>query len=77
MKFFLAAAVLLLTSCSSAQKSSEVSTIRMSVAPYLKMTCAELSTERRVVLEKVEASRAQVDAKYASEKNTQIATWLS
>ena len=64
-----------LVSCTTAKKSKDIPVVRISSAPYQKMTCAELATERRVVLQKVEAARRQVDDKYSSEKNTELVTW--
>ena len=67
---------IILNSCTSAKRSSDVQVARVSSAPYLKMTCAELGTERRIVLERLDAARSKVDSEYDSEKATELVTWL-
>jgi len=67
---------ILLNSCTSAKRSSDVPVSRVSTAPYLKMTCAELESERKIFLERVDAHRKQVDDEYESEKTTELVTWL-
>ncbi len=67
---------IILNSCTSAKKSSDVPVSRVSSAPYLKMTCAELAAERRIFLERVDADRRRVDDEYESEKATELVTWL-
>jgi len=68
--------VLILCGCTSAKKSHEVQAVRVPVAPYLKMTCAELITEQRLVLGELEAAGVTVDRKYDSEKNTELVAWI-
>ena len=58
---------IILNSCTSAKRSSDVQIARVSSVPYLKMTCAELGTERRIVLERLDAARSKVDSEYDSE----------
>ena len=67
---------IILNSCTSAKRSSDVQIARVSSVPYLKMTCAELGTERRIVLERLDAARSKVDSEYDSEKATELVTWL-
>ncbi len=66
----------ILHSCTSAKRSSDVPVSRVSTAPYLKMTCAELGIERKIFLERVDAHRKQVDDEYESEKSVELVTWL-
>jgi len=68
--------LVILNSCTTAKRSSEVQVSRVSSAPYLKMTCPELATERRIVLERLDAARSKVDSEYDSEKATELVTWL-
>ena len=67
---------IILNSCTSAKRSSDVQIARVSSAPYLKMTCAELGTERKLLLERVDADRSKVDSEYDSEKGTELVAWL-
>lgn len=67
---------IILNSCTSAKRSSDVQVARVSSAPYLKMTCSELGTERRLLLERVDADRSKVDSEYESEKGTELIAWL-
>ena len=75
-KFILLLLIMSISSCTTAKKSKDVPVIRVSSAPYLKMTCSELGTERRIVVEKLEAARRNVDDSYSSEKNTELVTWI-
>ena len=70
------ASILILVGCSNAQKSSEVTSIRIPIAPYLKMDCKELATEQNQLAREAELLRDQVDDAYDSDKNTEIVTWL-
>lgn len=65
-----------LCGCSTAKKASEVSAVRVSVAPYLKMSCDELGTEQRVLHEKVEYTRQAVDESHSSDKGKELVAWL-
>ena len=65
-----------LISCSTAQKSSEVQSIRIPVAPYLKMTCKELATEQSSLISEAQAAGAQVDSSHDSDQAAVLVTWL-
>ena len=65
-----------LIGCSSAQKASEVNSIRVPVAPYLKMDCKELSTEMSRVSREAELVRSQVDSSYSSDKSKEVVAWI-
>lgn len=73
---FIMLPTIILNSCTSAKRSSDVQVARVSSAPYLKMTCPELATERRIVLERLDAARSKVDSEYDSEKSVELVTWL-
>ena len=75
-KFILLFLIVLISACTTAKKSKDIPVVRVSSAPYLKMTCQELGIERRVTIEKLEAARRDVDDSYSSEKNTELVTWL-
>lgn len=62
--------------CSTAQKASEVTAIKTSVAPYLKMSCQELANEQDDLLTAAESAGAQVDSTYQSDKNAELVTWI-
>ncbi len=68
--------VLLISSCSTAQKASEVQSIKVSVAPYLKMSCKELSTEQNSLVAKAQSLGAQVDSERQTDKNKELAAWI-
>ena len=68
--------IVLLAGCSNAQKASEVSSIRMPVAPYLKMDCNELATEMTVLVKDAEVLRSQVDSSYESDKAKEAVAWI-
>ena len=68
--------IIALSSCSTAQKAYEVQPINVSVAPYLKMTCKELSTEQSSLLKEAESVGATVDSEQQSDKNMEIAAWV-
>ena len=65
-----------LAGCSSAQKASEVQSIRVPVAPYLKMDCKELATEMSRASRDAEQVRAQVDSSYSSDKTKEAVAWI-
>ncbi len=67
---------MILVSCSSAQKATEVNATRVSVAPYIKMNCQELATEMNDLVRAAEAAGAQVDSEYRSDKNAELAAWI-
>ena len=68
--------VILVSSCSTAQKASDVQSIKVSVAPYLKMSCKELSTEQNSLVTKAQALGAQVDSERQTDKNKELAAWI-
>ncbi len=68
--------LMVLSSCSTAQKSTEVQSIKFSVAPYLKMDCKGLATEQSSLFKDAQALGAQVDKDYQSDKNTELVTWI-
>ena len=68
--------ILLISSCSTAQKASEVQSIKVSVAPYLKMSCKELSTEQNILVTKAQSLGAQVDSERQTDKNKELAAWI-
>ena len=68
--------ILVISSCSTAQKAYEVMPINVSVAPYLKMTCKELATEQASLISKAQSIGAQVDSEEQSDKNMEIAAWI-
>jgi len=68
--------LLFLASCSTAQKASEVNSISVSVAPYLKMDCKELASEQSSLLRDAQSLGAQVDKDYQSDKNAELVAWI-
>lgn len=70
------AAVITLTACSSAKKSTDVSSVRVPVSPYMRMTCDELFSEQRVLQNNLEMTRAAVDKSYNSDKTTEVVAWV-
>ena len=67
--------LIIIASCSSAQKASEVNASRVSIAPFLSMDCKGLATEQNALLREAEALGAQVDSEYSSDKGVEIAAW--
>lgn len=65
-----------LIGCSTAQRASEVQSIRIPVAPYLKLTCKELATEQSTLIREAEAAGAQVDATHGSDQTAVIVAWV-
>jgi len=68
--------LMVVAGCSTAQKASEVQSIKVSVAPYLKMDCKELATEQANLYREAESLGAQVDKDYQSDKNAELAAWI-
>ena len=68
--------LIFLGGCSSAQKASEVSSVRMPVAPYLKMDCKELATEMSSLSREAESARSQVDSSYSNDKTKEAVAWI-
>ncbi|MDA1356738.1 MAG: hypothetical protein O3A94_10790 [Proteobacteria bacterium] len=71
-----AASVIVLSGCSSAQKASEVQSVRMPIAPYLKMSCKELASEQSNLVREAQAAGAEVDAAYDSDKTAELVAWI-
>lgn len=68
--------VVLLSSCTSAKKSSEVPKIYASSAQYRALSCAELVQESEK-LRAVEAGLSQVvDGNYKNQKDLELVTWI-
>ena len=65
-----------LGACSNAQKASEVTALRMPIAPYLIMSCNELATEKGRLVSQAADARTQVDAAYSSDKNSEVLAWI-
>jgi hypothetical protein len=68
--------VFFIAACSNAQKASEVNSIRVPIAPYLKMDCRELATEQTQLVREAELLMKSVDDAYDSDKTTELVTWL-
>jgi hypothetical protein len=68
--------VMVVASCSTAQRATDVDAIRVPIAPYLKMTCQELATEQNSLVSDARAAGAKVDDSYRSDKNTELVTWV-
>lgn len=78
-KIFITSLILItsiISGCSTAQKASEIQSVRAPIAPYLKMTCKELGTEQNAVYREAEILGAQVDKDYQSDKNTELVAWI-
>lgn len=69
-------AIVLLAGCSSAQKSSDISSVRIPVAPYLKMDCPSLATEMSSLSREADILRSQVDTAYSNEKTKEAVAWI-
>lgn len=65
-----------LASCSTAQKATEVQSVRIPVAPYLKMSCKELATEQSNLIREAESAGAIVDKTHDSDQALVIVSWL-
>ena len=70
------ALAILISGCSTAQRATDVSAIRVPIAPYLKMSCQELATEQNALVTQAQSVGAQVDDSYRSDKNTELVTWI-
>lgn len=68
--------ILILQGCTTAQQATEVNAIRISIAPYLNMDCATLTTELNFLYREASLSSQQVDAKYNSDKNAEVVAWI-
>ena len=68
--------IILLASCTSAKKSSEVPKIYVSSAQYKALNCSELIQESEK-LRAVEAGLSQVvDGNYKNQKDIELVTWI-
>ena len=74
--FYFLITLTILSACTTAKKSYEISAVRAPVAPYLRMTCQELVTEQRLLQSEMESGGVSVDKKYHSEKNTELVAWI-
>ena len=74
--FLIILSLIIIVSCSSAQKASEVNSARVSIAPYLKMDCKALATEQTSLVKEAEILGALVDQEYTSDKNTELVAWV-
>jgi len=70
------ALAIIISGCSTAQRATDVSAIRVPIAPYLKMSCQELATEQNALVTQAQSVGAQVDDSYRSDKNTELVTWI-
>tara|TARA_B100002019_G_scaffold174370_1_gene150756 strand:- start:712 stop:1074 length:363 start_codon:yes stop_codon:yes gene_type:complete len=68
--------IIILNGCSTAQKSSEVNSVRVPISPYLKLNCQELASEQSILLSQAEAARAAVDSAYQSDKSAELVAWI-
>lgn len=62
--------------CSSAQSSNEVAAAHIPVAPYLKMSCGELSREKNRTINKAKAAGFKVDQSYNNDKTKELVAWV-
>lgn len=76
LTLLISAGILVLSGCSTAKKSSDVQAVRTPVAPYLRLSCDELFTEQRTLIERLDMSRKAVDKAYDSDKTTEVVTWI-
>lgn len=76
LTLLISAGILVLSGCSTAKKSSDVQAVRTPVAPYLRLSCDELFTEQRALIERLDMSRKAVDKAYNSDKTTEVVTWV-
>lgn len=76
LTLLISAGILVLSGCSTAKKSSDVQAVRTPVAPYLRLSCDELFTEQRTLIERLDMSRKAVDKAYDSDKTTEVVTWV-
>tara|TARA_B100001996_G_scaffold375357_1_gene355197 strand:- start:244 stop:597 length:354 start_codon:yes stop_codon:yes gene_type:complete len=74
--FLIILSLIIIVSCSSAQKASEVNSARVSIAPYLKMDCKALATEQTSLIREAEILGALVDQEYSSDKNAELIAWV-
>ena len=67
---------ILVTACSSAQRAIEVSSIRLPITPYLKMSCKALVSEQRQLIRDAQSMSTEVDTTYRSDKNIELVSWF-
>ena len=75
-KLFLISLLLVAIGCSTAQKATDVQSIRIPIAPYLKMDCQELASEQNSLLREASSASSAVDSAYQSDKNAELVTWI-
>ena len=63
--YILPALILTIASCSTAQKASEVQSIKISVAPYIAS-----------LVSKAQSLGAQVDSEQQNDRNMELAAWI-
>ena len=68
--------MIIFSGCSTAQRSSEVGETKISVAPYIKMSCKELTSEQVGLLNRAEMARANVDAAHSEDKGKELVAWI-
>ena len=76
MKIILFVSILILSACSSAQKSSEVNKAYVSSARYSGLSCESLMREAENIRSREPAIAAAVDKHYKGQKTTEVITWL-
>ena len=74
--FTLIVLTFLISACTTAQRATDVNSIRIPIAPYLKMTCKELATEQNQLVKDAQSMSTEVDAAYKSDKTAEIVAWI-
>ena len=67
---------ILLAACTNAQRATEVRSIRLPIAPYLKMSCKALVSEQRQLIRHAQSMSTEVDTTYRSDKNIELVSWF-
>ena len=67
---------ILVTACSSAQRAIEVSSIRLPITPYLKMSCKALVSAHSQLIRDAQSMSAEVDSTYRHDKDIQHISWV-
>ena len=70
------ALALMLSACSDAQKSTEVTSAYVSSANYSSMSCNSLRAEADRLRKSVPELEAAVDKEYKKDKNMEAVTWI-
>jgi hypothetical protein len=68
--------IVVLASCSSAKKASEISPVYIPATTYSNMTCAQLTQEAETLRQKIPQAEAAVEKHYSDQKTTEIVAWL-